>query len=346
MTSRVLKKANAIIGDYVVDPYYVEDDDPNKVILLWTSKFHKHLNNILRTYTFQKSFHDTIWTRKYLKELLSYFKANVKTKDWLIEKNIKILYRGSKKFNFIVDNKYIDEGFIATTTEITTADDFAEKHGRIFCFDVKDLPNNCPFVYIDDAIADHLYEDEVLFLPGKITVNKNKDNEKHLNAIYEPKPEIIELMKNPFEGGHYKAYDTEYVPIPKSALTNMNGKLIIWHRCIIDEQVQCLRWFQIGKENGHTIFRKDVMHLDDDFYSMNSYIPHYTNLIKKKDRTEQEEHLLHSYTVHMAIIDPIEKRILDFRYGIPHNMAKELYDTTRDKEIEEVILKECVWMMK
>lgn len=347
MTSIGLKRANSIIGDYVGDSNYTNDDDPNKAILLWTTKFHEHLNNILRTYTLKRALRETTWTKKYLLELFAYYKAHAKNKQWLIEKGIKTLYRGYKLSNFTLQDSFRDDGFISTSQLVNVAKDFQGSKGNILCFDVSELSDDCIFVYINDDIEDHLNEEEILFPPGRITLLRKTIDDENIKASYEPNSKLLEYMKKRLRGGHYDVQKTELVNLPKSAFVDMNGKLVVWYRAIKNRPIDVLTWHELPLKEAGTVFMKDVLKRDKEFSWRNEFIPEYSDLLKKQETINEDEyHKLNSYTVFMAIIDREKKSVLDVRYGIPSEMFKELYDTSRDNEIEEVILKKCAWLMK
>ena len=53
---RTIKDKNVVIGDYLENADYKALSDPDKAIHMWTSKFHKHLNAILRDHSFHVFF--------------------------------------------------------------------------------------------------------------------------------------------------------------------------------------------------------------------------------------------------------------------------------------------------
>lgn len=95
MNNSELRRKNVIIGDYMQNTKY--DDRETRCILLWSSKFFEHFNDIMRTYDLNRILYQTKWTRKYIKELLCYFKKISKTKAYLQESRITRLYRGLKR---------------------------------------------------------------------------------------------------------------------------------------------------------------------------------------------------------------------------------------------------------
>jgi len=72
-----------VIGDYLENADYKALSDPDKAIHMWTSKFHKHLNAILRDHSFESIMTRTKWTKAYVLDLLKYYKSRAVDKNTL-----------------------------------------------------------------------------------------------------------------------------------------------------------------------------------------------------------------------------------------------------------------------
>jgi hypothetical protein len=339
-----IRHRNSIIESYLQNSSYKDDTNKHKAVLLWASKFHKHINFVLREFTYDEIMNNTIWAKTYITEMISYFYEHGLNKQNLLAKGIQLLYRGyDKEFNF---GKVIyDTGFIATSVHFHTATDFAGLGGKVVLFQTMTLPNDVPFVIIDESIADYLSEDEVLLLPGTITLEKK---EKNMHAMYNMNEEFVKHFSTKSGGTTNTPMQSlsTLVEIPLTHLTNLCSKYVIWYRAIIGRPVEVLGWMQMPEDDDECMifFKNVVMKHDASFSIKNNLIPTYQDLKKKKNRTETETIMFKSFFVHMAIYDGKRKHVDTLIYGCPNKVAEEVYDTSRSIEITEHILKYCDWL--
>ena len=59
----------------------------------------------------------------------------------------------------------------------------------------------------------------------------------------------------------------------------------------------------------------------------------------KKGKTTQESEKVHSYMVHMAIYDPINKSIDTINYGVFDEVFPEIFNMTHKPAVQKTILK-------
>lgn len=349
MNNSELRRKNVIIGEYMKNTKF--DDRETRCILLWSSKFFEHFNDIMRTYDLNRIIYETKWTRKYIKEILCYFKKNSKTKAYLQESRITRLYRGYAP-TFEMVNTIIDNGFIATSTSKHVAENFARKdESFVVTFKVKDLSEDSIFLIVDDKVADHLQQDEVLFLPGQIEFVKKQNR---IYALYKQN-EMFLSMVGEMKGGKYDVAQTTKVEIPKTAFIDLTGKLVVWYRRIKNRPFEGMgfKFMPEDKDKVVNFFRHEVMPHENVLKCMTQWIPDYQDLKKKvfsnyKSMTEEESDRYASYEIHMAILDKETKTVLDSHYGVPKNVMNELGRCKKsdEKEIEKFLLEHYGWLMR
>lgn len=337
---------NTIIGEYLENTFYTTSKDHHKVILLWASKFHRHFNRILRDYTLDDVLQNATWTKKYLKDLMKYFKKYGKTKEHLVKHGITELYRGYSAGTLLVHGaSFQDDGFIATSTKKHIAETFARDDGILAVVHVKDLPPNAIYVKIDESISQDMLEEEILLIPGTLSFKRIDDV---FRMFYSPDVRYLSMIEN-MSGGDKNMSNTTKVQIPKSSLFPVNNKLFVWWRSIVERPVESLGWIITPKDPKEAIkyFKTHIIRHDDSFQYKNKYIPDYSDLCQKRwsERTDEENHRFHSYIVHMAMIDLASKDIIDLRYGIPPNMIGELMPSDKNDEIiGQYLLKTHEWL--
>ena len=287
----------------------------------------------------------TIYTKHYFEQIVKYFFENGIDKKGVKEK-ATLLYRGIDS-SFDIEEEYVEKGFMATSTDIDIANNFAGDSGNILRFRVSHLPSGVPFVWIDNTIADHLHEKEVLFLPGKITTH-GLNSSGEIKASYEMNPIIKDMYMSIVASEGKQSGGTgrsEKIPI-KPHQIDLRGKYVIWYRAIKDRKVEILKKMRIPKVHVQKFFTEIVLPLDDTFERKTDFIPEFQDLKQKDDeRTDDEDELYASYIVHMAIYDPIEKCVDTLHYGVFDEMFGEVFgDGRRDEEIKKAIIDKCSWL--
>jgi len=338
-------KDNATVKAFLLDVDFRSDRNKHKYVLLWTSKFYRLINRIVRAHTLQYVMKNAKYTRHFIKRMVAYFYENgVYKKD--LQKMSSTLYRGLEK-EFILDSRYVDNGFMSTSFDLKIAKEFAGNDGNILEFKTNDLPGDVPFIILDDRIADHLHEKEVLFLPGEVTTQKKSKG--LLKSTYTMHPFVLEVKKSMELRGGSGNESELYEEIIKEPDTNIDlrGKYVVWYRAIVGRHVEVFNKILLPSTHAEVekYFQKNIMSIDDAFFAKTLFIPEYKDLRDKEDlRTEAEERLYASYTVHMAIYDPKTKKVLSQHYGLFSQMFSELFDTKREKDIEDEIIKKCEWL--
>ena len=188
---------NSHVKSFLLNEDFRKDKNRHKYVILWSSKFYRLINRIMRIY----HLHDimkTKYTRHFVKRMIKYFFEYGLEINELLKKGSK-LYRGLDK-DFLITETYTENGFMSTSLSINVAKTFAGNGGNILMFDMVDLPSKTPFVIIDEDIDDGLLEKEVLFLPGTIHIKKTS---KDIKAYYSMDP-YIKTIKDTIQdgGGH------------------------------------------------------------------------------------------------------------------------------------------------
>jgi hypothetical protein len=159
-----------------IDSEFIRDKDPKKFVILWTTKFHKKLNKVMRNVDFETIKKDYPYTSFFMTNLIDYFYKYGKYKRDLIGKT-DFLYRGlDKEFSFKEGNIYEENCFMSTSYDSSIAEGFAESKGNILVFDVNKLPYDIPFIIINRQLREHLNEREILFLPYSYILPKEINN--------------------------------------------------------------------------------------------------------------------------------------------------------------------------
>ena len=217
---------NANVRVMLESKHFLKDKDKNKYAILWASKFYRTINRIMRLIPIETQLTNYPYTIKFIKHFLDYFDKFGITKDELKTKN-NMLYRGVTN-DFVLSSEFYENGFMSTSLSYDIAKDFAKNNGFILKFPINLLPDDTKFVIINDKLRDDLLEDEILFLPGKITLKKI-DN--HIISEYKMNEELINKYKTQSGGA------TDNFTIPDILLKN---KLIIWYRAIKNRDIELL----------------------------------------------------------------------------------------------------------
>lgn len=193
-----LELNNEVFGQ--LNTEFMENTNSHKYARLWTGKFHKLLNFILRDNDIEVIINKFPATLYFIQQFIKYFKKYGRYKSELQEKNIKYLFRGIARdnnyleFNWgtqtVNDNniKYNNDilnenSFLSTSKDIIIAEEFASKDGTLFIFNVNDLPDNIPFAKMDKNVADYLAENEILCLPYSTIYTEQITNKNHIKQI-------------------------------------------------------------------------------------------------------------------------------------------------------------------
>jgi hypothetical protein len=336
-----LAASNASVKAFLLDDDFREDKNPHKYIILWSSKFYRLINKVMRNHDISEILQRTKYIRRYITKMVKYFFKYGLYKDDLIKRSQK-LYRGIDK-DFEIPLEYKESGFMSTTQSLSVAKSFAGKNGgNIIVFATNKLPTDTPFVRIDESIDEYLAEKEILFLPGTIKLKKSSN---YIKAVYEMNPLFRELHNDnaPLQGGGLTIKDTD--------LIDLKGKYIVWWRAIKGRPVEVVSTMQMPRKSAEVarFFKEAVLPHDDKFEVKTNFIPEYMDLKKKmltnyKAVRKDERELYKSYMVHMGIYNAKTKEVLTIHYGVFDEMFnEELFNPQRTKEVHEAILKHCSW---
>jgi hypothetical protein len=156
-----IAKYNASIKSFLIDEDFRKDKSPHKYVILWSSKFYRLINVVMRNNPIEEVLKSTKYARRYIIKMVRYFFKYGLYKEDIIKRS-PYLYRGTDK-DFKLSTEYVEKGFMSTSISLLVAQNFAGKNGgNIIVFNTKKLPKSTPFV----SIA----EKEILFLPGKISL--------------------------------------------------------------------------------------------------------------------------------------------------------------------------------
>jgi hypothetical protein len=226
---------------------------------------------------------------------------------------------------------------------------FAGKNGTILKFKTSKLPEDVPFVLIDEHLSEYLAEKEVLMLPGMVHIEKKGDNTK---ATYKMNQLFYDLNNRPstsIDGGGDidKLYDLS-LDDEASTSIKLAGKYIVWWRAIIGRQPEVINWMRLPKKKKEvfSFFKEYVVPYDESFEVKTNFIPEYADLKKaifEKDEkrlkiTQAEYELYSSYMVHMAVYDAKKRKVETLHYGMFSEMFSELHNVNKH-DIESAIIK-------
>lgn len=289
---------NVLVKAFLTDIDFRRYKSKHKYVLLWSTKFHRLINKILRTNAIDWILANLKYTRHYFKKMVLYFYSEGNYKHELQSKGL-YLYRGLDK-DFKIYDDWRENGFMSTSLCKDVASSFAGKGGNILTFTIAKLPSDVPFVIIDEQLDDCLAEKEILFLPGVITTKKTSTGYK---ARYKMSSKMKDIVRNLLSGGGSED-DLPVSPIPDIRL---NGKYIVWYRAINGRKVEVVGRMEMPKRTDEAckFFNEVVLPHDDKFDMKTNFIPHYQDLKKKgMKRTPEEQSMFQSYFVQMAVYDP------------------------------------------
>lgn len=244
---------NAIVKSFIMDEDFRSNTNKHKYIILWASKFHRLINRIMRRYPIEIIMKHTKYTRHFIKRMLQYFYTSGLNKTKLTKLG-RHLYRGLTD-EFTISKKIQENGFMSTTLDYSVAKKFAgnTQGGNILEFSISKLPENTAFVLINEDVADHLHEREILLLPGNITINKKSPSSGNIKANYTMNPLIVniyhELITPHSAGGLDGGGDllSELAKPKMLKLTDMRGVYVVWYRAILGRPVEVLNNRQLPK---------------------------------------------------------------------------------------------------
>jgi hypothetical protein len=156
-----------------IDRTFVDNEDVHKYALLWASKFYTRISKIMRSKTPDEIVEKYPYALYFIKNYIKYFYKYGYYKRHLESKDIKVLYRGLSG-DFPYSTSFNENSFISTTWKKEVAEkDFAKDGGIMCIFRVADLPDDVPFVIIDNNTDEMCNESEIVLLPGTITIKPN-----------------------------------------------------------------------------------------------------------------------------------------------------------------------------
>ena len=335
---------NSSVKQFLIEDDFRNDKNQHKYILLWSTKFYRLFNKIMRNFGIDEIMKETKYTRRYIIKIVKYFFKYGLYKEDIMRKASQ-LYRGMDK-DFELEAEYNEDGFMSTSLSRLVAEGFAGKMGgNVIVFNTKKLPKGVPFAMIDESIDEYLAEKEILFLPGKITLKKSSTG---IKALYEMNPVFNEINKN--IGGGGGEGEGGMLPVTVEGI-DLKGKHIVWWRAILRRPVEVVGTMEMPKkaEEVDKFFREAVLPHDDKFEVKTNFIPEYMDLKKNimkdyKNVSIQDRELYKSYMVHMGVYDSKKKQVLTIHYGVFGEMFnEELFDPNRTSEVQETIMKHCAW---
>jgi len=326
-----------------IDSNFIADPNPHKFPLLWSSKAHRGINRVLRFTSYADIVQNLHAARYFVSHFCYYFYQHGFYKHDIRQRGIRRLYRGvDDSVDMFQTSKDVkDSGFIATSWAKTIALDFAKDNGVVLKFNVDDLPDDTPYVIIDQSLADHLVEKEVLLMPGKLTIVKG--SHKHFIVTYKPSKIFISMFKNPLMmGGTDSPLANEVIPN-----IDLRRKYAVFYRAIEGRPVEVLASFRLPKTNKEVIpFFKKVIHPQEAYYDrILNLIPEYQDMVvrnKSNDTTDEERRALRkklaSYWPHIAIYNASVREVEHITYTEYDCLIDELdFDRSRTKEIKDRI---------
>jgi hypothetical protein len=304
------------------DDEFVESRNPHKYALLWASGQYKVINHNMRNYTpiFIKRNAPNTYT--FVCKFARYFAKHGLSKEDLLKKGITKLYRGVTK-DFAQD-EIVDAGFMSTSHVKAIAKNFATRDGVVLRIDVATLPPNVPCVMIDESVDEDMMEEEVLLLPGTLTVRERKP----FRLTYEPNISLVNMYKQTRasnksqKGGFFPRFE-------------LAGKSLVFWRKIYGRPIEVLSKTQFpnnpDKVMGH--YKKRVREIEVFMEKVTNMIPEFQDLSKYvKTMTENTEHNMlmykkhRSYSVYMALVDTKLRKVETIHAFIMDAFFYEVFD--------------------
>lgn len=320
---------------YYFDTDFMKNPNPHKYAVLWSSKFYRKINEIMRSVRAEVILKDYKYSRYFIKKFVRYFYSHGVQKDRI---GCDIIYRGYNA-DFRLHNVVADTGFIATSKLEHVAREFAGKKGRVICFDTRSLPHNVPYIVIDERVSDDLLEQEVLLLPGTLHIS-NLVATSNLKSLYIPNMEFINAFRDIDNSGGGNG-DEEMMVGDAEMNLPLEGKVVVWYRAIEGRRVEVMTWYNIPKDENDVMpfFKSVVYKIDDRYRNFMTFIPEYIDLLENDNKTLEEIKRMHSFMCHIAIFDPHKRKVDTIRYGVHEKVFGELFDLSREKEVEDCLVK-------
>lgn len=296
---------------FLKEEMFTKDPSHHKYATLYASSFFRVINFTLRH--FDELSENKYTCKFYLKFIKYFYKHGIYKKAMT-----KRLYRGYNN-NWIVSESFQENAFISTSKSKEVASKFANNgKGTILTFKVSDLPDNVPFVLMDHKVAE---EEEIVFLPGKIEIGKG------FKARWTPNTNLEEKCKQMGGGG-----DDDKIDIPN---LDLRGKIVVFWRSIVGRKPEVLGQYRLSKtqKGVHHDFKEQIDPRWDHFDSVKNFIPEYIDLGLVKNKSTVQKRAWWSYTVFIAIYDPVLKKVDALTYGVPD----DLFGIDNKKEITNCI---------
>ena len=332
--------------DIPLDEDFINDSNPAKYIILWTTNAYKKIQRECRIRTPSQLAKNCPNIFSVIQNIILYFESYSITKDKIQH---LILYKGISNMNRI-PNEFQDSCVISTSSTKGVSERFAGIGGQLLTFNVVDLPDDIEFVEINQNMAPHLQEDEYLLLPGTIKVYKDDICKYNVNhSLVNQYKEIATPSIIMYTGGK-----GTIEPLKKSKKLlygidryNICGKHIVYYRAIYNEPVEIVGRLIIPQdvEESKKYINLNLKPLDNQFENMTDFIPEFKNLEKKysslKNKDTQSAQVLHkklqSYYVHNVLFDPITKKSSCLYWDTYPMFFNEIFDMNREKEVIETI---------
>ena len=310
--------------------------DPLSAVKHWASGSYKVIQRALRnapsiTALAQESPNVLIL----VKALLRYANEYGGTKDSILKSKISTLYRGVSVVLDTEENTLQEKGFMSTSRNIHVAEEFATKRGHIYTFDVNSLPSDFKGILIDETIDFVFQEEEILFLPGTVTLLqkhprslhcKYKTNKKYIQQLLEmTTPQIQEYLG----GGGAKMHFT---------IEDLMGTHLVFWRAIEGRPVELIETLHVPHTRAKALayVGKHYRQLLADYDRIMYYIPTYMDLEKQYRETSTHAILtsMVSYSLHCAIVDPTTRTIKTTHWREGDAYLADIFDMKRLKEVE------------
>jgi hypothetical protein len=317
---------NSVIKSYLKDDNFRKNKEPKRYVVLWSSKFYRFINEIMRNKSFEEQEKDYPYIMFFIHNFIDYiFKNGISINE--LNKKHKYLYRGITN-EYTLQNEFIENGFMSTSLDKDISKDFAKENGKLIVIQISTLSKDTKCLLIDESIEDYLHEKEILLLPGflkRTTIYKNNI----LGYSYKMNNELI----NKYQNAKIK------VAVGGSPINNkiphieLKDKLIIWYRAIKNRKVEIIGDIFMPKEEDkiHYFFKKYVLSKDEEYQHISKLIPEYQD-IKNNNKLKD------SYMVFMAVYDYRKKFINTLNYGLYDEIYTMLFDQSRVQEVKDLII--------
>jgi len=328
-----------------LDQDFLGDTNIHKYALLWSSKFYQLINHIMRDVPLEKIITKYPCATYYVREYIKYFYQKGLTRDQLLQKYTH-LYRGVTR-DFDITHDYDEKALMSTTFDKRVAKRFAGEDGVVSIFPIESLPENVPYLLIDDQICDYLLESEILFLPGHIRVRLMRNN---LLMFYMMNQEMVSAYLN----ARVTQTDLHQGGGGVPEIESLGGYWVVFHREIIGRapEILCKKHIPHNKKTIQRFFYYNVRRISDSYDQIMNLMPEVQDIkklindpIKSKIISPKDESLLYqklfSYYTNIAIYDPYKNMVSTLYYGAPSDLYEEITDQTRNQEIIKAILDNC-----